>query len=61
VIHWVSTIDDRLQSYIVSNTSSVTMRALWSKEKNEMLKRNVLFQEEDRETYVRSMLESATS
>ena len=61
MIHWVSTIDDRLQSYIVSNTSSVTMRALWSKEKNEMLKRNVLFQEEDRETYVRSMLESATS
>jgi hypothetical protein len=50
-----------LRSYIVSNTSSATMRMLWSKEKNEMLKRNVLFQEEDRESYVRSMLESATS
>ena len=50
-----------LRSYIVSNTSSATMRALWSKEKNEILKRNVLFQEEDRDSYVRSMLESATS
>jgi len=49
----------RLHSFIVSNTSSATMRMLWRKEKDEMLKRNVLFQEEDKETYVRSMLDVA--
>ena len=51
--------DVHLQSYIVSNTSSATMRMLWSKDKDEMLKRNVLFQEEDRDSYVRSMLDVA--
>lgn len=51
--------DVRLHSFIVSNTSSATMRMLWRKEKDEMLKRNVLFQEEDKETYVRSMLDMA--
>ena len=46
----------RLQSFIVSNTPSATMRMLWNMEKSEMQKRHVLFQEEDKDTYVRAML-----
>ena len=46
----------RLQSFIVSNTSSTTMRMLWHMEKNEMQKRHVLFQEEDKYSYVETML-----
>ncbi|MBE2241694.1 MAG: DEAD/DEAH box helicase, partial [Burkholderiaceae bacterium] len=48
----------RLQSFIVSNTPSHTMRMLWHMEKADMQKRHILFQEEDKETYVRSMLEA---
>ena len=48
-----------LQSFIVSNTPSHTMRMLWNMEKAEMQKRHILFQEEDRDSYVRSMLEVA--
>jgi hypothetical protein len=47
----------RLQSFIVSNTPSHTMRMLWHMEKEDMQKRHILFQEEDKDTYVRSMLE----
>ena len=47
----------RLQSFIVSNTPSHTMEMMWNMDKSEMVKRNVLFQEEDQDTYVRSMLE----
>ncbi|MBE0623504.1 MAG: DEAD/DEAH box helicase family protein [Burkholderiales bacterium] len=47
----------RLQSFIVSNTPSATMRMLWHMEKGEMQKRHVLFQEEDKDTYVRAMLD----
>jgi hypothetical protein len=47
----------RLQSFIVSNTPSATMRMLWRTDKSEMRKRHVLFQEEDKDSYVRSMLE----
>jgi hypothetical protein len=50
-----------LQSFIVSNTPSATMRMLWNMEKSEMQKRHVLFQEEDRDSYVRSMLEVAVA
>jgi hypothetical protein len=46
----------RLQSFIVSNTPSATMQMLWSMKKAEMQKRHVLFQEEDKETYVGAML-----
>lgn len=46
-----------LQSFIVSNTPSHTMRMLWHMEKEDMQKRHILFQEEDKDTYVRSMLE----
>jgi len=49
----------RLQSFIVSNTPSATMQMLWRMDKGEMHKRHVLFQEEDRDSYVRSMLEGA--
>lgn len=47
----------RLQSFIVSNTPSHTMRMLWHMEKADMQKRHILFQEEDKDTYVQSMLE----
>ncbi len=49
-----------LRSYIISNTPSAMMRILWNKDKDEIRTRNVLFQEEDQDSYVRSMLESAT-
>ena len=45
-----------LQSFIISNTPSMTMRLMWNMEKSEMQKRNVLFQEEDRYSYVGTML-----
>lgn len=46
-----------LQSFIVSNTSSATMQMLWRMDKSEMQKRHVLFQEEDQDSYVRTMLD----
>ena len=46
----------RLQSFIVSNTHSATMRRLWRKEKSEMQKRHVLFQEEAKDSYVGTIL-----
>lgn len=51
----------RLQSFIVSNTPSATMRMLWNMEKSEMQRRHVLFQEEDRDSYVQSMLDVAVA
>ena len=47
-----------LESFIVSNTPSHTMRMLWSMGKQAMAARHILFQEEDKETYVKTMLES---
>jgi len=35
------------------------MMLLWSMKKSEMAKRHVLFQDEDRDSYVRSMLDVA--
>ena len=52
--------DVRLQSFIVSNTASATMQMLWNMRKSEMHERHVLFQEEDKDSYVRNMLERAT-
>ena len=49
----------RLQSFIVSNTPSHTMRMLWNMEKTDMQQRHILFQEEDKDTYVRTMLAAA--
>ena len=48
--------DVSLQSFIVSNTPSATMRRQWNKEKNEMQKCNILFQEEDKDSYVGTIL-----
>ena len=47
----------QLHSFIVSNTPFETMRKLWSLEKKEMEEQHVLFQEEDQDTYVRTMLD----
>ena len=48
--------DVRLESFIVSNTPSQTMKMLWRMEKAEMQMRHIVFQGEDRETYLRSLL-----
>ena len=48
--------DVRLQSFIVSNTPSATMRRQWGMEKSEMQRRHVLFQEEDMDSYIGTLL-----
>jgi len=48
----------RLQSFIVSNTPSATMRMLWDMEKSEMQSQHVLFQEEDKDSYIKMMLDA---
>jgi hypothetical protein len=53
--------DVRLHSFIVSNTPSATMMNHWNLTKKEMQKRHVLFQEEDKDTYMRCMFEFALS
>jgi hypothetical protein len=50
-----------LSSFIVSNTSASTMQQLWGLTKSEMDALDILFQVEDRETYVEVMLERARS
>jgi hypothetical protein len=47
-----------LESFIVSNTPSHTMKMLWGMDKSAMIARHILFQEEDNDTYVKTMLES---
>lgn len=49
----------RLESFIVSSTPSHEMKMLWGMEKTEMSKRHILFQGEEKETYVRRLLEQA--
>ena len=46
-----------LSSFIISNTPSHVMRLLWTVEKKAMDARNILFQEEDKGTYVQTTLE----
>ena len=46
-----------LSGFIISNTPSHTMRLLWAVDKTAMDARNILFQEEDKATYVREMME----
>jgi hypothetical protein len=46
----------RLNSFIVSNTPSHTMRMLWGIDKLAMRTRHILFQEEDQGTYIGEML-----
>lgn len=47
-----------LDSFIVSNTPSHTMKLLWGMDKNAMNARHILFQEEDQNTYIQTMLEN---
>lgn len=46
----------RLDSFIVSNTPSATMKMMWGIDKAAMTKRNIVFQEEDGANYVHAML-----
>jgi hypothetical protein len=48
--------DVHLHSFIISNTSSATMKLLWNMDKPEMLSKQILFQEEDKDSYIGSML-----
>ena len=41
-----------LESFIVSNTPSDVVRRNWRIEKPEMVKRHILFQDEDRDGYI---------
>lgn len=49
-----------LDSFIVSNTPSHVMRKQWGIEKPEMMKRHILFQEEDKDSYIGAMLRGVT-
>jgi hypothetical protein len=53
--------DVYLHSFIVSNTSSATMKLLWNMDKAEMLSNQILFQEEDKDSYIGSMLSRFTA
>jgi len=48
-----------LSSFIVSNIPSHTMQRLWGMGKPDMRGKNIVFQDEDKDSYVKSMLESA--
>lgn len=48
--------DVSLYSFIISNTPSHTMQMLWGLAKSEMVAKNILFQEEDEDSYVGEML-----
>ncbi|MCS6295368.1 MAG: DEAD/DEAH box helicase family protein [Nitrospira sp.] len=48
-----------LNSFIISSTPSHTMKMLWAMDKKVMNERHILFQEEDQDTYIKSMLETA--
>lgn len=47
-----------LESYIVSNTPSHVMQKQWGIAKAEMLKRHIVFQEEDKDTYIGDVLQA---
>lgn len=47
----------KLHSFIVSNTPSRTMQLMWGMPKADMTARQVLFQEEDKTTYIKCMLD----
>ncbi len=49
-----------LESFIVSNTPSHEMSKLWGITKDEMQKKHILFQEEDRDSYIRILLETTS-
>ena len=45
-----------LSSFIISNTPSHVMRLQWTVDKAQMSDRNILFQEEDKPTYISEMM-----
>jgi len=49
-----------LESFIVSNTPSHVMRTQWGIEKTEMAKRHIVFQDEDKDTYIGAVLQTGT-
>lgn len=49
-----------LESFIVSNTPSHEMAKQWGIGKQEMQRKHILFQEEDKETYIQTLLEPST-
>jgi hypothetical protein len=51
----------QLHSFIVSNTPSYTMKLLWGMEKLAMGERHILFQEEDKDSYVRRLFDLVLS
>ena len=50
-----------LDSFIISNTPAHTMQMLWSMTKEEMERRHILFQIEDRHTYIGKLLGAVTA
>ncbi|HOG28054.1 MAG TPA: DEAD/DEAH box helicase family protein [Vicinamibacterales bacterium] len=48
--------DVELESFIVSNTPSHVMRKQWGIEKDAMAKRHIVFQDEDKDTYIGAVL-----
>jgi hypothetical protein len=48
--------DVALESFIISNTPSHEMSKLWGTGKEEMVQRHILFQNEDKEAYIRTLL-----
>lgn len=49
-----------LESFIVSNTPSHVMQEQWGIEKSEMAKRHIVFQDEDKDTYIGALLCAGT-
>ena len=70
-IHFYQTVKDievrladsnvHLHSFIVSPTASATMRLMWGVSKQQMQDWHIVFQEEDKGTYVRHVLEESLS
>jgi hypothetical protein len=51
----------KLESFIISNTSSSMMRMRWGMDKPQMQGCHILFQDEDKDSYVKAMMESVTA
>lgn len=49
-----------LESFIVSNTPSFTMEMLWRMPKKDMLQKHIVFQEEDKDTYINMIFSKVT-
>ena len=50
-----------LNSFIISNTPSHVMKRQWAVDKADMTTRHILFQDEDRNTYIQALLSKALS